>query len=247
MESDKKDNLVLKKDVDLDPFFQGNNELAFIYKKIEKLTTAIYMITTLFSDMEPMKWSLRRNSSDLLSFIINHGSSVSNMELDFTYSLKTRFLELTSFLQVSSKVSLISEMNFSILSKEFLNLLNILQNSNTEKLSIGRHPFKALDNKFFEVSRPEPKEENLNTRFSTETIKDKITTKNKANSVLKRTNRQSIILELLRKNKELNIKDIARFVKDCSEKTIQRELIFFVNAGVIKKTGERRWSRYSLV
>jgi DeoR/GlpR family transcriptional regulator of sugar metabolism len=35
-------------------------------------------------------------------------------------------------------------------------------------------------------------------------------------------------------------------IKDVSEKTIQRELISLIEAGIILKTGERRWSRYSI-
>ena len=33
----------------------------------------------------------------------------------------------------------------------------------------------------------------------------------------------------------------------CGEKTLQRELISMVRDGVLKKTGEKRWSKYSIV
>jgi len=42
------------------------------------------------------------------------------------------------------------------------------------------------------------------------------------------------------------VKDFAKVITDISEKTIQRELLDLVQRGVIKKEGERRWSRYSL-
>ena len=41
--------------------------------------------------------------------------------------------------------------------------------------------------------------------------------------------------------------DIAQTIRDCSEKTIQRELIALIQGGIVKKTGERRWSKYSLI
>jgi len=44
----------------------------------------------------------------------------------------------------------------------------------------------------------------------------------------------------------LSVKDFTRVIKDCSEKTIQRELLDLVEKGIVKKEGERRWSRYSL-
>jgi hypothetical protein len=42
------------------------------------------------------------------------------------------------------------------------------------------------------------------------------------------------------------IKDVSPLVTGCSEKTIQRELSAMVRSGILKKVGEKRWSRYSL-
>ncbi len=60
-------------------------------------------------------------------------------------------------------------------------------------------------------------------------------------------NRREVILKLFKsqKGKEFTIKDISHEVSGCSEKTIQRELVSMVTSGVLKKRGERRWSRYS--
>lgn len=46
---------------------------------------------------------------------------------------------------------------------------------------------------------------------------------------------------------EASIKDISNIVTDCSEKTIQRQLNSLIENGLVKRVGERRWSRYSLV
>ena len=42
----------------------------------------------------------------------------------------------------------------------------------------------------------------------------------------------------------MGIRDIASFVIGCSEKTVQRELASLISDGLIKKEGEKRWSRY---
>ena len=63
----------------------------------------------------------------------------------------------------------------------------------------------------------------------------------------KKDSRQARILTLLRAQSHLSIKDFAAVIPDCSEKTIQRELLELVEKGVIKKEGERRWSTYSLI
>ncbi len=60
--------------------------------------------------------------------------------------------------------------------------------------------------------------------------------------------RREIIIELFKKRKgeKLTIKDIVSEITDCSEKTIQRELLTLVAENVLKKEGERRWSTYEL-
>jgi hypothetical protein len=44
----------------------------------------------------------------------------------------------------------------------------------------------------------------------------------------------------------VSIKDISLAFTNCSEKTIQRELNSLVQKGQLKKTGAKRWSRYSI-
>jgi hypothetical protein len=58
--------------------------------------------------------------------------------------------------------------------------------------------------------------------------------------------RQEKILSIIKDKKLVGIKDISKNITDCSEKTIQRELIAMLDGGLIKKEGERRWSLYSM-
>lgn len=66
-------------------------------------------------------------------------------------------------------------------------------------------------------------------------------------SDMRKNNRQEAIIKAIEKHGEVSIKDLVSVVKGCSEKTIQRELILLVSSGVLLKTGERRWSRYSII
>lgn len=247
MESDKNQSLdTFNKNQELSSFFEKDSGFVFVYKKTEKLASAVYMITNLFSDNEPMKWTLRKKVSELVSFIINYKDSKSSNHFDFVHNSKVKILEFVSLLEISQKGNLISEMNFSILKQEFVNLINTLETTNlggTEK-DISKSFFDVSDilhgqNQNRSTSNFEPK------RFqAAPEIKDKIVSS--VNDGFKRTNRQNIILGLIKKKKEVTIKDIAEVIKDCSEKTIQRELISFMATGIIKRTGERRWSKYSL-
>lgn len=59
--------------------------------------------------------------------------------------------------------------------------------------------------------------------------------------------RSEAILDFVRKSNGVSIKDIARVVRGCSDKTIQRELNTMIERGVIVREGERRWSTYKAV
>jgi len=59
-------------------------------------------------------------------------------------------------------------------------------------------------------------------------------------------NRKSEILKIFKPSVNYSIKEISQAFQGLSDKTVQRDLNLLVEEGVIKKTGERRWSRYSL-
>ena len=85
-----------------------------------------------------------------------------------------------------------------------------------------------------------------NSVLRSEIIKDK--DKGHSSNVVRITkeqaNRSSIILEVVRGATGISIKDISAVVKQCGEKTIQRELNELIRQGLIRRVGERRWSLY---
>ncbi len=215
---------------------EQESEFLLISKKTEKLASAVYLITGLFSDSEPMKWTLRKKVSDLLSFIVTFKNIRQSEVPTFVIATKTRIGEVVSLMEVGVLGGLVSKMNFTILEKEFGNLIELLSNTkNKNDVSNSLIPTSFFDVPHYAVA---PVEYHRNVIKDTSTLKDI--------GVFKSNNRQGIILGLLKKKKELSIKDIAEIIKDVSEKTIQRELVSLIEAGVITKTGERRWSKYSL-
>lgn len=59
--------------------------------------------------------------------------------------------------------------------------------------------------------------------------------------------RKTRILTVLEAAGEASIKDLSDVIRDCSEKTIQRELNDLIEKGKVIRIGERRWSRYSVL
>jgi len=60
------------------------------------------------------------------------------------------------------------------------------------------------------------------------------------------SDRRERIKAILRTGEPVTIKDISEVIKDCSEKTIQRELNAMIESNEVERIGEKRWSRYTL-
>lgn len=252
MDSEKKISVQLSpKSSSIESFFDNNTQFAFMVKKTEKLASAVYLITNLFSDNEPMKWSLREKMSHMLSVVITYKDIPNSLFSNFKKEIEAEVFGVISMMEVSMNGGLISKMNFSIINHEFVNLLDFIssQKGDVEVES------NFISRTFFDVPPPAQTRsfvrEEIGTnyenpeRMSFKNLKDKESRENVGN--VKRSSRQTTILNLIKKKHEVTIKDISNVIKNCSEKTIQRELISFMAGGIVKRIGERRWSKYSLV
>jgi hypothetical protein len=97
-------------------------------------------------------------------------------------------------------------------------------------------------------SSPEKPEEKHFAPMSQDSLSD-TSVKNIPPKKAEKSSRRDTIIGLIKDKgdrAEVSIKDVVGHFPDCGEKTIQRELITLVEEGVLKKTGERRWSRYSI-
>ena len=64
-------------------------------------------------------------------------------------------------------------------------------------------------------------------------------------NILKTSDSGLIITDI--KIKANGLPDQFKALVSCSEKTLQRELVSMLKDGVLKKIGEKRWSRYSIM
>ncbi len=233
----------------------------YLFKKTEKISTALFMVTNLLPENEPLRLRLREQSLCLLSkkVLLCHSSSLHKERAIEECSVL--LVEVTSLLQIAHYSGFVSLMNFSIINKELQNLNELFRTKEVMKRSEDSFLFSS---DFFgaSVSRegnvgsvplvvPVIQKETQKTEVTPFVYKGQNQVKNikdKKPSGASKSDRQITILALFHKRKDdfFSIKDIAESVKDCSEKTIQRELLELVAKGVLKKEGERRWSKYSL-
>jgi len=228
-------------------FFSAEDYLIYIFKKTEKITSALYLVSGLLKDEEPMKWELRDKGMDLLSSSFTASSSVPGDKNSVIQSLFTAALETISLLNVAHISNLVSEMNHRILVREIDNIVRLLKDRLTSNAENAGY---ILSEQFFKTpdlfSSGFSDTHNSINKGQAERPSSKGISNGHIVTQQKKSIRQEQITNILKGQSNLTIKDFSKVIKDCSEKTIQRELLELVDKGVIKKEGERRWSRYSL-
>jgi len=155
---------------------------------------------------------------------------------------------LLSFLEVSLSANFVSEMNLVLLKKEYLALRQSLEQKVAENNVEQLLELPALET----LSTDKNRHLTFPLRQELDSGAKKLPEYLKLNRLphtsrdLAKDSRRSIILDFLRGKDWTSIKDINEAVEGCSAKTIQRELADLVQKGVLKKKGDRRWSRYLL-
>ena len=222
-------------------FFSSEDYLIYIFKKTEKITSALYLISGLFKDEEPLKWELRDRGIDLVSSSFSASSSLPGDKNVVIRSLFTAALETLSLLNVARISNLISEMNHRILVREIDQVIGMLRDRLTESAENAGY---VLSEAFFKT--PDLYASGFGIGRTGDEPRYSKVSQSQPDSKEKKNKRQELIMGILKEHSDLTIKDFSKVIKDCSEKTIQRELLDLVDRGIVKKDGERRWSKYSL-
>jgi hypothetical protein len=250
-----KDNEIATTAISYDILFSGDDFGLFVFKRTEKISTAVYLLTEYLSDTEPMKWSMRQ----VATRVVGEATILSKRvwgQREYFSAILSSFSELTTLFYVANMAHMISPMNFEIIQAELSKMVTML----SQAISKNTADRKIIADDYFNVSTGQDYSKNIFTGTQhfdkgQMDIRDKHVlykndhskTGNTESHQKDRNNRQDTILTLLKEGKVLTIKDFSSQIKDCSEKTIQRELLSLVAKNVLKKEGERRWSRYSLV
>lgn len=242
-----------------------DRNILYIYKKTERLSMALYVLSNLFDQTEPMRHSLREAGLDLISISALFLSSSTQERLSALDHFLNLAVRLISYFEIARAGSLITTMNYELLKTEFEAVVTLIKN-NEENFRAGYGSILAKD--FFTPEQDKvvevwPKFNNPKSSLEAEKASPKTgeagqgykgQIKQKDKTVLNnnlsfgsKQNRSEIIVSMLKKDKVLTIKDFLAVINDCSEKTVQRELLALVAKGVLKKEGERRWSKYSLI
>jgi hypothetical protein len=236
--------------------FEKDIRRIYIYRKSERLAKAIQLITPAFGSAPSLRNRLDGIAVGLIDSAILPPSSARE-------ALSRELLALSSILSVARTGGLLSDMNADLITREAHLLLQEIASYEEprlfleDSLTLAELAKRAPDMRDFnmygraesETNRVdlETKEDVLNKGQSKRHVKDNTQIlNNQAVKPVEQSDRQQAILTVLQNKGPSYIKDISTIIRDVSEKTIQRELQSLASRGLITRSGERRWTQYSL-
>lgn len=221
------------------------------YRRAERITAALYILTRHVSDREPLRSHARNISHALLQDVMGLKSGFrTEGEPENITGIHARVRETISIAQLLSVAGYCSKENTDMLTRALEELSQFIEVASTTALS-ERIIFTKEDLLIDQTIRTGTARSQVTTTKGQDapsthgTVRKDTQTLKGQNKVADNfSSRKSAILEVLKDGKKMGIKDIASFVIGCSEKTIQRELATLVLDKLIHREGEKRWSRY---
>ena len=220
--------------------FKGHTELYLCYLKAERIAHVLSLLqlrsaTDNAEKLQPLVSAASRLPETALHFAAG--------EMDLAVILADIF-SLLSAVRLAGAQQIIANENSTVLASEYERL--------AEKFASGTRLSPFVQDGDFALPSLQAPESILPLMPPLETVSDTVVVKDNKGQTKGQKDKQaginkrtSLILEFVRKHKNVSIKDIARVIKGFSEKTIQRELALLIQQGLVLKRGDRRWSVYS--
>lgn len=223
---------------------------AYIVKRSERLLRAVYLITDIMPEREPLRWLLRKHALRLLDEM-NDASMTDTHRLAF---LVTVILER---IMLGRSLGLISEMNMDHLVRAYETLRDDIakgiggrgaQLSSTILYPTGEEVNKATErmldqDRASSIGQPRKHVTDRKKRSVKRVERPPRTVVAKRDEA---DDRREVLLSRFRKDEKLAIRDVMERMPGFSEKTIQRDLVALTDDSKLIREGKRRWTTYRL-
>lgn len=218
--------------------FKGREDWYFCYLKTEKIAHVLTVLEGRAQAGETYVREIATRAAGVPGDIAHLAAG----EIDAPVVLADIFA-LLSAVRLAATEGLIHKETATILEAEYEAVAERLMAGSHPSPFVGADDFAiphlALDAGQSGVSDTHMSHTVFNSPIQKDISKGQNSTASKGHS--ERTQR---ILDYIRRQGSVSIKEIASTIKGCSEKTIQRELISLIQAGLVRRVGERRWSHY---
>lgn len=246
----------------------GNTADTALYscaQKLGKVAAAIHLVADIIEGDKSLVTSLHEQS--LAAVRAAYGVvGKQNLKSDVLAITVIKIDELTALVDIGSIARSISRMNADIITGELVKIREVLLDvistlKKTEQSFVlsqyaVNHPViqtEVIGDALFESTLREYQskrhQNDIKTTLITQNDNQTDIEKIKTTSVsdIPRFGRQKDILNLIKSSTTTTLALLRMKIPDCSEKTLQRELVTLIEMGLIRKEGNKRWTSYRAV
>lgn len=231
--------------------FGANRSGERAYRRAERIVAAIILLTNHISIEDELRRRSRHVALVILELLLDIKDEMRSLSSERTRDLHVKIRHLISLVRMLVFGGFISSQNaeLTIVALEELNtfLITSARSSLSESLQLSREDFTDIQVNY---------KGHIKDIRDRAIIKDKMSIKDLSVKAIGQlpsptgpaslSTRGQGIVSILKIGGELNLPDIAAHLPEYGEKTIQRELGLLMGLGIVKRTGLKRWSRYSL-
>lgn len=225
-----------------------------IFKKTEKIVSVVFYI---LNNIEVDKKSETHTSNLASKAHFAHENALRTLEVkpanatEVLEQFAQSLIGLESTLRIVASAGVIDQQVLMVVVGEITGVLRSLRNYLDTDNSLPDDLFKGIAESAGTETAPLARRSATNPR--THALRaaagpEAVAAPTAAGAAASAQNERRVrISTILGAKGEATIKDISEIITDVSEKTIQRELNAMIGENVVKREGERRWSKYSLV
>lgn len=210
------------------------------YTRAERIFAAVYLLTKRTPENELIRARVRESADELLRAVMSLKDGVRQLQTEVVNQIHARAREIVSYVGILVLSGYVSKANAEVLVGALDDLVAFI---NTTRASGFSEPHVLEREDLSPQRRTIVSDEALAVsvpHMSVKPLRQRKPFKQKQ----KEGGRRDMILSVLRLGGSYGIREIHSQVLGCSEKTIQRELAALTSEGIVKKEGEKRWSRY---
>lgn len=214
------------------------------YRRAERISAALHLITNHVPTNEPLRTSIREEGLNLLNVLLELRTGFRTPASEKGQVALASIRSLVSFVRLLAVAGYISASNSSAVIEALDELGSLIVTSQrstlSEQLTISREDLTP-------PAREESRNEPVRPHISSPKRAPRRPRMSGVATPVSGTARADQIMDILKLGGTLGIKDIVANIPQYSEKMVQRELAELTRVGRVKKVGAKRWSRYQAV
>ena len=182
-----------------------------------KLTVALYKVTDLFPEKEPLKYQIREKANQILAILLGENPQIDSSEKE---QLLKNLTALFGYFKIAKTQNWVNNQNLEVLEKEYSKL--------REKYLVTFQEYPSYIEK--RPKTPEKKQSPIEKRKNVQ-----IRQKKRASGKISPKERKEKILNLLAYKKSLTLSEIKSIFFQVSPRTIRRDMEELIKQGIVAR------------